>query len=1094
MRGDLAKREPEWVRQWQETQALRAHARGRAGPPEVRAARRPALRQRRHPHRPRGQQDPQGHRGQAQDPGRVRRALRAGLGLPRAAHRAPGREDARQEHSGRTSRSALVPRLRAEQIERQKRDFMRLGVLGDWDHPYLTMDFRDRGRRSSARSGGSCERATCTGARSRSTGASTAARRWRRPRSSTRTAPRRRSTSAFAAVRSCARLARAVRLHAPVRGRRFAVIWTTTPWTLPANQAVRVHPDVHYNLVRTPKRPAGAGRGPARACLQRYGLTGEVLATRHGRGARGTRASATRSTIARCPGRPGRARDAGAGTGWCTPRRRTASTTSSSAAATTSRLDNPVDDNGRFYSWAALRGHGRAGTPNPVIVDTLEQNGRAAARREDHAQLPALLAAQDADHLPRDPQWFIGMDSQPPRRRRARCCARWRRRGDRRTPSSSRLGPRAAGGDDRQPAGLVRLPPAQLGRADGVLRAQGDRRAAPAHRRAHRAGGAAVEEGGIEAWFAAELRGVARRRGARVPEDHRHAGRVVRFGHHACQRAASGRARADASPPTSTSRARDQHRGWFQSSLLAGCAIDGRAPYRRSSPTASSSTAQGRKMSKSLGNVIAPQKVSDTLGAEILRLWVASTDYSGELSISQEILKRVVEMYRRIRNTLRFLLANVSDFDPEAHLLPVGAVDRDRPLRARHGARDAGGVHARTTRATSSTSWRRSCTTSAPRTWARSISTSSRTGSTPARGDSPARRSRAERALPHRRSSLLRLMAPILSFTAEEAWAVLHPRRADDSVFFHTWTDVLPPQDGEAQLREKWKRLREIRAAVVKKLEESRVAGAIGSSLQAEVDDRGAAATTSRLLQSWATTCASCSSPRRRRCRAATAEERHRSTWRRARTPNARAAGTTAPTSARTRLTPAICGRCVANLDGPRRGAAPCLTAPRPAGRAGSLVSAAVVGRWTSPPRRGSRHAFAAGRGARGHGLLHPRAGLQHRRGVQLPRRRRRLAALVLHAGHASRSRRCIVVCCAARTRAAWCLSRLALVLGGALGNLWDRLMLGHVVDFLLVHCGELLLGRRSTSPTRAISVGAALLIWDSVRPHRQRIAGQEKP
>src|SRR5262249_9088437 len=114
----------------------------------------------------------------------------------------------------------------------------------------------------------------------------------------------------------------------------------------------------------------------------------------------------------------------------------------------------------------------------------------------------------------------------------------------------------------------------------------------------------------------------------------------------------------------------DQHRGWFQSSLLTGCAMDGRAPYNALLTHGFTVDAEGRKMSKSLGNVIAPRKVADTLGAEIIRLWVAATDYSGELSISDEILKRVVESYRRLRNTLRFLLANIADFDPKKDMVP----------------------------------------------------------------------------------------------------------------------------------------------------------------------------------------------------------------------------------------------------------------------------------------------------------------------------------------------------------------------------------------------------------------------------------------
>ena len=155
-------------------------------------------------------------------------------------------------------------------------------------------------------------------------------------------------------------------------------------------------------------------------------------------------------------------------------------------------------------------------------------------------------------------------------------------------------------------------------------------------------------------------------------------------------------------------------------------------------------------MSKSLGNVIEPQKVSDTLGAEILRLWVAATDYSGELSISDEILKRVVESYRRIRNTLRFLLANTADFDPRSDAVPVERVAGDRPLRAGAGARGCRREVTRRLRALRVPPGRaEAADASAPRTWARSTSTSSRTGSTRPARDSPRAALGAERAVAH---------------------------------------------------------------------------------------------------------------------------------------------------------------------------------------------------------------------------------------------------------------------------------------------------------------------------------------------------------
>ena len=165
----------------------------------------------------------------------------------------------------------------------------------------------------------------------------------------------------------------------------------------------------------------------------------------------------------------------------------------------------------------------------------------------------------------------------------------------------------------------------------------------------------------------------------------------------------------------------DQHRGWFQSCLLTGCAINGRAPYDALLTHGFVVDGSGHKMSKSRGNVIAPQKIFDTLGADILRLWVASTDYSGELTISDEILKRVVESYRRIRNTLRFLLANIADFDPQQARDAGGAVAGDRPLCAGDGATLAGSKSRRTTRDMNSIWSCRNCRPSVPKTWAASI-------------------------------------------------------------------------------------------------------------------------------------------------------------------------------------------------------------------------------------------------------------------------------------------------------------------------------------------------------------------------------------
>ena len=276
----------------------------------------------------------------------------------------------------------------------------------------------------------------------------------------------------------------------------------------------------------------------------------------------------------------------------------------------------------------------------------------------------------------------------------------------------------------------------------------------------------------------------------------------------------------------------DQHRGWFHSSLLTGAMLDGRAPYDALLTHGFVVDGQGRKMSKSVGNIVAPQTVANKMGAEIIRLWVAATDYSGELSISDEILKRVSEGYRRIRNTLRFLLANLSDFDANTQLMNVDELlEIDRyalaktaqwqadllahaekyefhPLVAKMQifcSEDLGGFYLDILKDR--------LYTSAP--------------------DSVARRS-AQTALWHITQSLLRVMAPILSFTAEEAWPILAGVSDEETIFTELYHTIPTPKDAETLLAD-WARIRALRDDVNKALEDARGANQIGSALQAKV-------------------------------------------------------------------------------------------------------------------------------------------------------------------------------------------------------------------------------------------------------------------
>jgi isoleucyl-tRNA synthetase len=280
----------------------------------------------------------------------------------------------------------------------------------------------------------------------------------------------------------------------------------------------------------------------------------------------------------------------------------------------------------------------------------------------------------------------------------------------------------------------------------------------------------------------------------------------------------------------------DQHRGWFHSSLLTSSMLDRRPPYKALLTHGFTVDAEGKKMSKSLGNTLAPQKISDTLGADILRLWVASTDYTGELAISDEILKRVTESYRRIRNTLRFLLANTSDFDPAKDAVPVEdmlEIDRYALVAMAELQQDVAGHFERYEFHPVVSRLQNYCSEDLGGFYLDILKDRLYTTGV----DSPARRS-AQTALWHIAHSLLRVMAPILSFTAEEAWAVFAGAKgyadSDETIFTQTlWS--FPEVAGAPALLEKYAALRAVRAEVTKDLEELRGSGAIGSSLQADL-------------------------------------------------------------------------------------------------------------------------------------------------------------------------------------------------------------------------------------------------------------------
>jgi isoleucyl-tRNA synthetase len=716
----------------------------------------------------------------------------------------------------------------AEQIERQMADFRRLGVLGDWEHPYKTMDFATeadeiralgRIRRKGLLYRGLKPVNWCIECGSALAEAEV------EYEDKTSAA----IDVAFAAA-DPASLARAFGL-ASAPERAFAVIWTTTPWTLPGNQAIAAHPGHEYELVATARGALILAAELREASLKRYGLEAASVLGRVAGGALEGLAFRHPLEPREVPLILGEHVTLEAGTGLVHTAPAHGVEDFDAGVKYGLPLDQPVDDRGRFKAAVPhFAGQGVREAEKPIL-GMLAADGALLANEPLRHSYPHCWRHKTPIIFRATTQWFIGMD-------RPSAAGM-----DGNGTTLRKTAQKAVADTTFYPSwGRSRMEAMIAGRPDWTLSRQRnwgvplpfflDRETEELHPDTERLleeAAQRVAKGGIEAWFGATCEdfGVdpARYRKLTDTVD-------VWFDsgttHFSVLRGLAGQKW----PADLYLEGSDQHRGWFQSSLLTSCAMDGRAPYDALLTHGFVVDGQGRKMSKSLGNVIAPQKVSDTLGAEIIRLWVASADYSGELYISDEILKRVVEGYRRIRNTLRFLLSNTADFDAGRDLLPPERwleIDRYALAMTRRTAEAVIADYSRFEFHLVTQRLQTFCSEDLGGFYLDVLKDRLYTCGR----DSAARRS-AQSALHHITRILLRLMAPILSFTAEEAWEVLNPGR-EESVFFHTWEGVLPPQAGEEALLVKWARLREIRALVQKSLEELRQGGGIGSSLQAEV-------------------------------------------------------------------------------------------------------------------------------------------------------------------------------------------------------------------------------------------------------------------
>lgn len=277
----------------------------------------------------------------------------------------------------------------------------------------------------------------------------------------------------------------------------------------------------------------------------------------------------------------------------------------------------------------------------------------------------------------------------------------------------------------------------------------------------------------------------------------------------------------------------DQHRGWFMSSLMLSTATDNKAPYKQVLTHGFTVDGQGRKMSKSIGNIVTPQEVMDKFGGDILRLWVASTDYTGEMSVSDEILKRAADSYRRIRNTARFLLANLNGFDPKRDLVkPEEMIVLDRwavdcALNAQKEIQEAYDnyqFHAVVQRLM------KFCSIEMGSFYLDIIKDRQYT----TKADSLARRS-CQTALWHIAEALVRWIAPILSFTADEIWQYIPGERAEFVFTEEFYKGLFPLNADETMNDAYWQQVLKLRDEVNRVLEQARADKVIGAALEAEV-------------------------------------------------------------------------------------------------------------------------------------------------------------------------------------------------------------------------------------------------------------------
>jgi isoleucyl-tRNA synthetase len=834
MRGDLPKREPGWVKEWEDKGIYKKLRDVRAGKPKFVLHDGPPY------------ANGQIHMGHA-----VNKILKDMIVKARQlkgmdaiyvpgwdCHGLPIENQIEKTFGRNLSRDEVQAKSRAyatEQIALQKEDFKRLGVLGEWDNPYLTMNPGNEADEIRA-----LKRIMERGFVYRGLkpvywcfdcGSSLAEFEIEYADKKSQT---------LDVGFKCAEPQKLALAFGQVALRKdaFAVIWTTTAWTIPANQALNLNPELEYSLVDTERGLLVLASVLVEKCLARYQLEGRVVGVTQGENLSKINFQHPLYDV-----------DAGYqrfspvfladyataedGTGIVHSSPAYGVDDFNSCIANGIAVDdilNPVQAHGRYLDELPLFGGLNIWKAAPLVIDALRDAGRLFATETITHSYPHCWRHKSPVIYRAAAQWFIRMDEGEGVFTK-----------DKAPHTLRQLALNAIEETSFYPEnGKVRLRDMIAGRPDWCISRQRNwgvplpffihATTGELHPRTMELMDTAanmVAEGGIEAWSKATAESLI---GADaefyikskdildVWFDSGTTHYTVLQKSHAAQ---------STWPADLYLEGHDQHRGWFHSSLLTACAMYDHAPYKGLLTHGFTVDSQGRKMSKSQGNGVDPQETSKKLGAEIIRLWVAASDYSGDIAGDDKILARVVDTYRRVRNTLKFLLANISDFDPVKDAVPLDQmleIDRYALSRAAQLQADILAHY--------------EVYEFHPVVSKLQIYCSEDLGSfyldilkdrlyTTAPG-SLARRS-AQTALHRITQAMLRWMAPFLSFTAEEAWKVCG---ASESIFMETYAALDMPN---TELLAKWSRIRELRDAVNKDIEALRAEGQVGSSLQANV-------------------------------------------------------------------------------------------------------------------------------------------------------------------------------------------------------------------------------------------------------------------